>query len=124
MRRTLFLELVASFTPAGAQAGQSQLVGSQPTGRFALLPSLPNPFERTTAIRLEVPRASEVRVEVFDALGRRVRTLANQVFPPGVHSLEWDGSDARGVRMGPGVYVVRMMSDGFRQEQRVVWLGN
>jgi len=124
MRRTLFLELVASFTPAGAPAGQSQLVGIRPTGKFALLPTLPNPFERTTSIRLEVPRASDVRVEIFDALGRRVRTLANQVFRPGVHSLEWDGSDSRGVRLGPGVYMVRMISDGFRQEQRVVRLGN
>jgi len=124
MQRTLFLEMVASFTPGAPAAAQSRLAGTQATGRYMLHPSLPNPFERVTSIRFEVPRTGAVRVEVYDAQGRRVRTLADGVFPPGVHALDWDGAGAGGRRMGPGVYLVRMTAEGFRAERRVVRLGH
>jgi flagellar hook assembly protein FlgD len=64
-----------------------------------------------------------VKIEVFDAQGRRVRTLADRVVEPGAHSVVWDGTDASGRRAGPGVYLYRMTSNGFRDQRRMVLLG-
>lgn len=123
-RRTLFLDYVASFTPGPGGAVQTRASGNGPAGRFALHSTSPNPFERSTQIRFELPQTSRVQIEVFDAQGRRVRNLADRSFEPGVHSLEWDGADASGRRVGPGVYLVRMRAGGFRAERRVVRLGH
>ena len=122
--RSYFLDLVASFTPVeqGALARQAAGEASAPA-RFELLQNRPNPFEGGTTLRFDVPRASRVRVEVFDAQGRRVRTLADQAFAPGEHSVAWDGTDASGRRAGPGVYLYRMTAPGFREQRRMVLLG-
>lgn len=123
-RRTLFLDYVASFTPGPGGAAQTRASGNGPAGRFALHSTSPNPFERSTLIRFELPEASRVQIEVFDAQGRRVRSVADRSFEPGVHSLEWDGADASGRRVGPGVYLVRMRAGGFRADRRVIRLGH
>ena len=115
--------MTASFTPEvlAGSSSRSETVGS-PT-RFALFPNKPNPFGSGTTIRFEVPRASMVRVEVFDAMGRRVRALLDHRFEPGAHSVAWDGTDNKGRRVGPGVYLCRMTAEGFQNQQRMVLLG-
>jgi hypothetical protein len=123
MQRTYFLDLVASFTPQGlAQQSGSRVAEALPA-RFALLPNRPNPFGGGTTIRFDVPRTSAVKIEVFDAQGRRLRTLADRVFEPGTQSVTWDGTDSSGRRAGPGVYLYRMTSAGFRDQRRMVLLG-
>ena len=42
--------------------------------------------------------------------------------PPGTHSYDWDGRDTRGALMSPGVYLYRLMTDGFRAQRRLVLL--
>jgi len=123
-QRTLFLDLVASFTPEGGAApAGNQAIESLPT-QFTLHGNRPNPFGRGTTIHFDVPRSAAVRLEVFDAQGRRVRTLTDRAFEPGTHSLVWDGSDASGQRVRPGVYLYRMTTDGFRDQRRMVLLGH
>lgn len=124
MQRTLFLDYVAAFVPGSAGASQTRATGGGSAGRFALHPTSPNPFERSAKIRFELPQASRVQLEIFDAQGRRVRTLADRMFEPGEHALDWDGSGASGRRLGPGVYLVRMRSGSFRAERRIVRLGH
>jgi hypothetical protein len=121
--RTFFLELVAAVVPEGAAAMSGRSTGEAPPARFALHANRPNPFGGGTTIHFDVPRAGHVRVEVFDAQGRRVATLADRRFEPGTHALRWDGTDAGGARLLPGVYLYRMAADGFRAQQRMVLLG-
>jgi hypothetical protein len=122
-QRTLFLDLVASFTPEGAADATDSRVAEAAPARFALQANRPNPFGGGTTIRFDVPRAAEVKLEVFDAQGRRVRMLANHRFEPGTHSLVWDGTDAAGQRARPGVYLYRLTAPGFRDQRRMVLLG-
>jgi hypothetical protein len=123
-QRSYFLELVASFTPQGAGT-TAQRAESETTAltHFALLQNRPNPFGAGTLVRFDVPRASKVRIEVFDAQGRRVRTLTDRTYEPGEHSVSWDGADASGRRAGPGVYLYRMTAPGYREQRRMVLLG-
>ncbi|MBU1495127.1 MAG: T9SS type A sorting domain-containing protein, partial [Actinobacteria bacterium] len=67
----------------------------------------PNPFSAAggaTMIRFDLPARQKVRLEVLDVSGRLVRSLADAPYTPGSHVLRWDGSDARGERVGSGVY--------------------
>ncbi len=79
----------------------------------------PNPFGHTATLQLSIAHAAPVRVAVFDLAGRRVRTLLDSVQPAGVRVLVWDGRGDAGVRMAPGVYVIRMVADGAVQSRRV-----
>ncbi len=121
--RTLFLELVASFTPEGGVAPAASRAIENLPARFALHENRPNPFGTGITIHFDVPRVATVRFEVFDAQGRRVRSLVNRAFAPGTHSVAWDGSDGNGRRARPGIYLYRMTADGFRDQRRMVLLG-
>jgi Tol biopolymer transport system component len=76
---------------------------------LALLPPQPNPFGRSTTLRLELPRAANVRLAVFDLQGRRVRTLFAGSKAAGHLAFEWNGLDDAGRRVRPGVYLCRAM---------------
>ncbi len=85
--------------------------------QVALEPNYPNPFAPSTTIRYALPRASDVRLEVFDALGRRVATLADAEQAAGTHEVTWD---ARG--LASGIYVARLTAAGAVETQRMTLL--
>ena len=91
-------------------------------GSFRLLPNAPNPFNPETIIRYELPRASEVRLEVFNALGQQVRTLVQQVQSAGAYGARWDARDERGARVAGGMYFYRLTTPGFQAMQKMVLL--
>ncbi len=72
----------------------------------------PNPFNPSTTIRFDLARAGSVGVTVHDLRGRLIRTIADERFEAGPHSLEWDGRDAAGRAAGSGIYFVRVMAAG------------
>jgi hypothetical protein len=82
---------------------------------FEMLANYPNPFNPSTTIEYSVLARGIVRLEVFDALGRRVSTLVNEQREPGSYSVTWDGTNGSGRILTSGVYVARMSSvSGFR----------
>jgi Glycosyl hydrolases family 32 N-terminal domain/FlgD Ig-like domain len=87
-----------------------------------LLANTPNPFNPRTTVHFELPAAAVVRVDVYDASGRLVRTLLDGARAPGRHSLEWDGSDQSGRGVASGVYFVRMRIDGAVVDTRKMML--
>ncbi len=71
----------------------------------------PNPFNPSITVRFHVPAGAAhvpVTVAVFDARGRRVRTLVNATLPPGAHAALWDGRDDSGSAVGSGTYLLRI----------------
>jgi hypothetical protein len=73
----------------------------------------PNPFHDAAAIRFRATAAGPAWITVFDATGRRVRSLKeNQPIGPGDVVLSWDGTDESGRRVTAGVYWVRVFADG------------
>jgi len=79
---------------------------------FALLPPRPNPFAGTTEIPYLLPRSGEARVEIYNALGERVRTLASGTHSAGQHRAVWDGRNGLGEKSASGVYLVRLAFEG------------
>ncbi|MBI5711605.1 MAG: T9SS type A sorting domain-containing protein, partial [Candidatus Eisenbacteria bacterium] len=89
--------------------------------RFALYQNQPNPFGAVTTIRFDLPVGAPVRLEVFDAQGRKLTTLANRYFPPGYHAVTWKPA-ATGRSVGPGVYFYRIEAGPFRERRKMVVL--
>ena len=85
--------------------------------RFSLSPNYPNPFNAGTTISFTLAETIPVRVEVFDAAGRRVATLSDQTLPEGMHSIRWEAS-----RMSSGVYICRMTAGSYREIRKMVLL--
>jgi hypothetical protein len=73
-----------------------------------------------STVRFGVPQQGRVQVVLYDVTGRRVRQLADRVFPAGEHVLQWDGSDDAGTKVARGVYFVRSNLPG--DAKRVVVL--
>jgi hypothetical protein len=80
----------------------------------------PNPTAGRANVNFALPQAGTVRVEIFDAAGKRVRVLADGIFAPGLHSVTWDGFDTRGERSRPGAYFVRVQSGSQRSAHMIV----
>lgn len=72
----------------------------------------PNPASVGTTLSFELPRAGAARLRLLDAGGRLVRTLAAGEWPAGRHEARWDGRDAAGARVAPGLYFARLEAGG------------
>jgi Purple acid Phosphatase, N-terminal domain/FlgD Ig-like domain/Glycosyl hydrolases family 16 len=70
----------------------------------------PNPFSARTAMAFSLAVDSPVTLAIYSVDGRRIRTLARGPYPAGVHQLVWDGIDAHGSRVRPGLYFARLQT--------------
>ncbi|MDW7680883.1 MAG: FlgD immunoglobulin-like domain containing protein, partial [bacterium] len=77
--------------------------------KFELVQNYPNPFNPQTRIQYQLARPAEVRLEIFNLLGKKVITLVNEKQPAGIHSTSWDGRDATGNQAASGVYFYRLL---------------
>jgi len=87
-----------------------------------LLPGFPSPMSSTTTFRFELAERGSVRLDVFDVMGRHVRSLIRGDRAAGVHELSWAGQDDAGNSIAPGIYLVRMAASGHTEDRRVVKL--
>ena len=78
--------------------------------RFAA--PIPNPARGAVALRLDIPGAGELAVDVLDAQGRHVATLERGSAAPGRRAITWSGCTDRGGRARPGAYFVRARMAG------------
>ena len=75
--------------------------------KLAIHGNYPNPFHQRTQIRYELPRAGDVRIDVYNVLGQRVATLVNERQEAGREEITFDAR-----RLASGVYFVRLRSLG------------
>jgi len=87
-----------------------------------LAPNEPNPFSPETSIDYSLSRESEVRVRIYSASGRVVRTLVDGRMPAGPHLTSWNGTDDAGRSVASGVYWCRLESGSFRMSRRMILL--
>ncbi len=87
---------------------------------FALGQNYPNPFNPSTIIPYQIPTAAHVRLAVFNLLGQRIATLVDAERAAGMHTAQWDATDAAGRAVGAGVYIYQLSSDGMKVSRRMV----
>ena len=84
--------------------------------------NFPNPFNPTTTIHFTLENTSHVTLSIYDARGRRVTTLIDDVRGAGPHEIRWDGTDAAGASVSSGVYFYRMKAGKTSLSRRMVLL--
>jgi len=93
----------------GATTALSTATEDQAVPRtFSLEANYPNPFSDITTIRYDVPRTEDVRVTVYDVLGRRVALLVSSERAAGRYEVRFDARD-----LAPGMYAYRMEAGSF-----------
>jgi len=87
---------------------------------FKLSENFPNPFNPTTTVEYSVPYSNYVSIDIFNALGQKVRTLVDRVVTAGTYRTTWDGTDDNGRIMPSGVYLYKMTSGHFNSVKRML----
>lgn len=93
--------------------------GNQPC-QFSLQQNSPNPFNPETRIQFQTGKYGNVRLEVFNMMGQRIRVLCDQVLETGQHARVWDGLDENGRNAASGVYLAVLSQDGIIQKCKMI----
>ncbi len=92
-----FTELVSDLDEGDILPDEMRLIGAYP-----------NPFNPQTTIHYQLPAAGHLKIEVYDVLGRRVRTLLNGMQAAGEQRITWNGRDDSGNILPSGLYIARL----------------
>ncbi|RKX28901.1 MAG: hypothetical protein DRP47_03105 [Candidatus Zixiibacteriota bacterium] len=83
--------------------------------KFGLSQNYPNPYNPSTVISYDVPKASHVTLSVFNVLGQEVTTLVDEEKEAGTYEIVFDGSD-----IASGIYFYRIAADNFSETKKMV----
>ncbi len=97
--------------------------GSSLPSKFSLAQNYPNPFVSATVIPYELKTQADIKVTIYDVLGRVVREQLLGAASAGRYTVRWDGTNARGIRVAPGVYFYRLQAAGESQTKKMVLEG-
>jgi hypothetical protein len=81
---------------------------------YALLQNYPNPFNPTTNIVFDIPQNSNVKIMIYDMLGREVAALVNANYTPGHYTVPFNAS-----QLASGMYIYRMTSQSVSGDQKL-----
>jgi hypothetical protein len=88
--------------------------------RLALAAGSPNPFGPRTALAYELPHRGPALLAVYNAAGRHVATLVDELVAAGPHVAAWEGRDGAGRPVASGVYYVRLQAAGEVRTQKLL----
>lgn len=101
---------IVAWLPVGVEAGET---GKPKDGAVSLAQNRPNPAKGSTEIAFSLPKAEQVRLAVYDAQGRLVRTLAEGNHAAGTHQVSVSSLES-------GVYFYRLEAGGTSFTRRMV----
>ncbi|MBN2008157.1 VCBS repeat-containing protein [candidate division KSB1 bacterium] len=94
--------------------------GMAASDAFQLEQNYPNPFNPGTKITYHLPYACEVRLSVFNIIGREVAVLASQNQQAGIHSVNWKAIDETGAVLPSGLYFYKLQAGSFVQVHKMM----
>ncbi len=121
----MFFRLYAADIHGNTSAPASPVfqLGAPGTGApltLSFAPPSPSPARTSTRMRLSLPARAQVELTAFDLLGRRVRRIAEGERSAGLYDLSWDLRDDEGRALAPGLYLVRLRTQGHEFRHRVL----
>jgi hypothetical protein len=90
-----------------------------PSG-FSLSNNYPNPFNPETKIGYSLSKSSQVKLEIFNVLGQRIRTLVDEHQTAANREVVWDGKDENGKEVSSGVYLCKLQAGDLVQTKKMV----
>lgn len=110
---------------ATPQAAGTEIItlNSDAPANFKIYPAYPNPFNPSTNLKFDIPAGSQglqdVKVEIYNTIGQKIRTLFEGIAEPATHSLAWDGADDNGQIVPGGVYFAVLTTGHFRESVKL-----
>ena len=89
---------------------------------YALEQNYPNPFNPKTVIRFDLPKESNVKILIYDILGRLTKKIIDNRQDTGFKSIQWDGTNNYGKKVSDGVYLYSIEAGNFRQTKKMILL--
>jgi len=83
--------------------------------KITLSQNYPNPFNASTMIKYELPYQSQVTIEIYDILGRKITTLQNGLQSPGYHQALWQAED-----VASGVYFYKLQAGEYSESKKMI----
>ena len=90
--------------------------------KFTLSQNYPNPFNPITTFSYELPNVAQVRIIIYDVLGRKIKSLINTEQSAGFHSLRWDATNDIGESVAAGMYLYTIQAGEFRDTKKMILL--
>ncbi|MCB2199756.1 T9SS type A sorting domain-containing protein [bacterium] len=109
---------VASLAPIRSARGTTNNVAADPKPvAWSLIKARPNPFNASTTISYKLDQGENIRVSVYDLMGREVTQLDQGMKPAGNHRIQWNASD-----VPSGIYFIRLQGEVRQMTSKVVLL--
>lgn len=80
----------------------------------------PNPFNPHTTISYQLKEAAQVRLDIYNMKGQLVRTLVNTDQPSGRYEVMFDAKDAKGNKIGSGIYFYRLKAGDYQMSRKML----
>jgi len=95
-------------------AGKNHTLSANLPHKFALYQNYPNPFNPSTKIIFDLAKETNVKIVVYDLLGRQISIIADSYMKAGSHEISFNGSD-----LSSGIYFYELRTDGFREVRKM-----
>ena len=89
---------------------------------YHLYQNFPNPFNPTTIIRYSIPKSANVKMTIYDLMGREIAQPINAFQIIGDRFIKWNGTNRNGEPVSAGVYLYNIQSDDFVSTKKMVLL--
>lgn len=90
-------------------------IGNNIPGKFDLYQNYPNPFNPATSIKYQVESTKQIKLVVYDILGKEAATLVNEKQTPGTYEVKFDGSN-----LSSGIYFYTLRAGDFVKTQKMI----
>ena len=90
--------------------------------KFNLGSNYPNPFNPSTTINYDVANAGDLSLIVYNMRGQEVNVLASGYHAVNTYSVVWDGTNINGIEMPAGMYIYKLVADGFSKSNKMLFV--
>lgn len=95
-------------------------VNVNPNANVFALNNLPNPFSSNTTISFSLKRPDFIKIEVYNLLGQKINTIANEHLSAESHTVNWNGTNAQGNPVADGVYFYKLSTSEMSVSQKML----
>ncbi len=90
-------------------------ISDEVPGQYSLYQNFPNPFNPSTSIKYDIPKSSNVKLVVYDMMGKEVTVLVNEKQQTGIYEVKWDASS-----YSSGLYFIKIQTESFSETKKMM----
>ena len=94
-----------------------QNISTETPSKYSLSQNYPNPFNSTSNLKFQIVNTEDVKLIVYDIMGKEVQTLVNERLQPGTYEAAFDASS-----LNTGVYFYKLITNGFTETKKMLMI--